>query len=350
MTPLPGADQRERRSRRLRRRDSRGEPEAARRERAAPARARHPAQGREVFRGRDELVSRFQFVDEYRHEFSVKRLCETLGVSRQGYYQWQGRAPARAAKAASDAAATSRIKAAHEASRGVYGSPRITVELRSAGEAVNRKRVARLMRRARIEGVRLRKRRSAPASEPAGQVVPDRLGRDFTAPESNRRYVGDITYLPLEGGSFLYLATVLDLHSRRLAGWAIADHQRADLVETAPRRAHFVRGSISGAIFHADHGTQYVSAQFAQACKDLGVLQSRAAVGSSADNALAESFNATLKREVLQGRRTFVSALEARFQVESWIGDYNTTRRHSSLGYASPIDYEHQRANLARAA
>jgi transposase InsO family protein len=102
--------------------------------------------------------------------------------------------------------------------------------------------------------------------------------------------------------------------------------------------------------FHADHGTQYVSEQFAKACKDLGVLQSRAAVGSSADNALAESFNASLKREVLQGRRTFANDLEARFQVESWIGDYNTIRRHSSLGYASPIDYEMQRANLARAA
>lgn len=279
----------------------------------------------------------------------MKRLCETLGISRQGYYQWKDRAPARAAKAASDAAATARIKAAHRASRGVYGSPRITVELRSAGEQVNRKRVARLMRIAGIAGVRLRKRRHAPSSDPAHQVVPDRIRRDFTASEANRRYVGDITYLPLEGGQFLYLATVIDLYSRRLVGWAIADHQRTDLVETALRRAYYIRGTLTGAVFHADHGTQYVSEQFAKACKELGVLQSRAAVGSSADNALAESFNATLKREVLQGRRTFANALEARFQVESWIGDYNTTRSHSSLGYASPIDYEQQRANLAHA-
>jgi transposase InsO family protein len=168
-------------------------------------------------------VSRFQFVDEYRHAFSVKRLCETLGVSRRGYYQWRDRAPARAAKAASDAAATAGITAAHRASKGVYGSPRVAVELRLAGEVINRKRVARLMRRAQIVGVRLRKRRSAPAPVPAGQVVPDRIERDFTAPEPNRRYVGDITYLPLEGGSFLDLATMVDLHSRRLAGWAIAD-------------------------------------------------------------------------------------------------------------------------------
>jgi transposase InsO family protein len=194
-------------------------------------------------------VSRFQFVDEFGHEFAVKRLCETLGVSRQGYYQWKDRAPARAAKAASDAAATARIKAAHRASKGVYGSPRVTIELRTAGEVINRKRVARLMRRAQIEGVRLRKRRSVPASAPAGQAVPDRIERDFTAPAPNRRYVGDITYLPLEGGLFLYLATVIDLHSRRLAGWAIADHMRTDLVETALRRAHDIRGSIAGAIF-----------------------------------------------------------------------------------------------------
>jgi transposase InsO family protein len=296
-------------------------------------------------------VSRFQFVDEYRHEFTVKRLCETLGVSRQGYYQWKDRAPARAARAASDAAVTARIKAAHRASKGAYGAPRITVELREAGEAINRKRVARLMRVAGIEGVRLRRRRPAPPLEDAAAaVVPDRLGRDFTASEPNARYVGDITYLPVADGSFLYLATVIDLFSRRLAGWAIADHMRTGLVETALRRAHFIRRGLAGAVFHADRGTQYMSARFAACCTELGVLQSRARVGSSADNALAESFNATLKREVLQGRRTFATALEARFQVESWISDYNTVRRHSSLGQISPIDYELRRANLARAA
>ncbi len=296
-------------------------------------------------------MSRFQFVDEYRHEFTVKRLCETLGVSRQGYYQWKDRAPARAAKAASDAAATARIKAFHRASKGTYGSPRITASLHEAGERVNRKRVARLMRVAGIEGVRLRRRRPAPPPEdPGAAAVTDRLGRDFTAPKPNTRYVGDITYLPVADGSFLYLATVIDLYSRRLTGWAIADHMRTDLVETALRRAHCIRGTLTGALMHTDRGSQYVSAQFAKCCNELGVMQSRARVGSSADNALAESFNATLKREVLQGRRTFANALEARFQVESWITDYNTTRRHSSLGQISPIDYEQRQASLAIAA
>ncbi|WP_460499466.1 IS3 family transposase, partial [Glycomyces tarimensis] len=293
------------------------------------------------FGGRDELVSRFQFVHEHRTRWSVKRLCAALEVSRQGYYQWRDRAPARAAKAASDAAATVRIKAFHRRSKGTYGSPRITVDLREAGEKVNRKRVARLMRVAGIEGVTLRRRRPAPPLEDPGEAAaPDRLKRDFTAPAPNERYVGDITYLPVGDSSFLYLATVIDLFSRRLVGWAIADHMRTDLVETALRRAHCIRGGLAGALIHTDRGSQYVSAQFATCCKELGVMQSRARVGSSADNALAESFNATLKREVLQGRRTFANALEARFQVESWITDYNTTRRHSSLGQISPIDYE----------
>lgn len=296
-------------------------------------------------------MSRFQFVHDHRTRWSVKRLCEALEVSRQGYYQWRDRAPARAARAAADAADTARIKAAHEASKGTYGAPRITPELREQGKRINRKRVARLMRIAGIEGVRLRRRRPAPPPEDADSAaVPDRLGRDFTATALNTRYVGDITYLPIEGGSFLYLATVIDLYSRRLSGWAIADHMRTDLVATALRRAQIVRGGLAGAIIHTDRGTQYVSAQFAKCCKELGVLQSRARVGSSADNALAEAFNASLKREVLQGRRTFANPIQARIQVESWIIGYNTVRRHSSLGQVSPIDYENQRANLTRAA
>jgi transposase InsO family protein len=257
----------------------------------------------------------------------------------------EGPRPGAGGEAASDAAATVRIKAFYLASKGTYGSPRITADLRESGEVINRKRVARLMRVAGIEGVRLRRRRPAPVPEDAdAAAVPDRLGRDFTAGAPNERYVGDITYLPVEGGSFLYLATVIDLFSRRLVGWAIADHMRTDLVEAALRRAHFVRGGLAGALMHTDRGSQYVSAQFAKCCKDLGVLQSRARVGSSADNALAESFNASLKREVLQRRRVFANAIEARVQVESWITCYNTARRHSSLGQISPIDYEQQQA------
>jgi transposase InsO family protein len=192
-------------------------------------------------------VSRFQFVHEHRTRWSVKRLCAVLEVSRQGYYQWKDRAPARAARAAADAADTARIKAAHTASNGTYGAPRIGPELRQAGHVINHKRVARLMSVAGIAGVRLRRRRPTPPPENAdAAAVPDRIGRDFTAAAPNTRYVGDITYLPIADGSFLYLATVIDLYSRRLAGWAIEAHIRTDLVETALRRAQAVRGGLAG--------------------------------------------------------------------------------------------------------
>ncbi|MER7130106.1 IS3 family transposase, partial [Streptosporangium saharense] len=162
------------------------------------------------------------------------------------------------------------------------------------------------------------------------------------AERPNIRYVGDITYLPVGEGRFLYLATVLDLGSRRLVGWSIADHMRTELVSDALRAAAAARGSLGGAIFHADHGAQYTSSAFAKVCAELGARQSRGAVGSSADNAAAEAFNATLKRETLQGARGWSSAREARLAVFKWITRYNTRRRHSSLGYLSPIDYEQQ--------
>lgn len=170
--------------------------------------------------------------------------------------------------------------------------------------------------------------------------APDLVGRDFTASEPNTKYVGDITYLPLDGGKFLYLATVIDLASRRLAGWAIADHMRADLVTDALAAAERTRGSLAGAVMHTDHGAQYTSRAFADACRQAGVRLSMSAIGSSADNALAESFNATFKRETLQGRRTWSSEREARLDAFRWLNRYNTRRRHSRLGQRSPIAYE----------
>ncbi len=154
--------------------------------------------------------------------------------------------------------------------------------------------------------------------------------------------MGDITYLSVGEGEFLCLATVLDLHSRRLAGWSIADHLRTELVTDALRAAALTRGSLHGAIFHADHGAQYISAEFAEVCAELGVCRSMGAIGTSADNAAAEAFNATLKRETPQGAKRRPSAREARLAVFKWITRYNTRRRHSTLGYLSPIDYEQQ--------
>ncbi|MFC3549207.1 IS3 family transposase [Nonomuraea ferruginea] len=294
------------------------------------------------FAGRDQLVSRFQFVDDHRGAFGVKRLCRVLKVSRSGFYRWRKAAPARAERAAADAALAEEIRHIHGEFDGTYGSPRVTAELRAQGRRVNHKRVARVMRRFGIVGLHLRKKVRTTVPEPSHQKVPDLIGRDFTAPAPNRRYVGDITYLPVGEGRFLYLATVLDLGSRRLAGWSIADHMRTGLVSDALRAAAATRGSLDGAIFHADHGAQYTSAEFAEVCAELGVRQSMGAVGSSADNAAAEAFNATLKRETLQGATRWSSPREARLAVFRWITRYNTRRRHSTIGYLSPIDYEQQ--------
>jgi transposase InsO family protein len=228
----------------------------------------------------------------------------------------------------------------HAAHDGTYGAPRITAELHDNGERVNRKKVARVMRRYHIQGRRLRRRVQTTIADPAAAKAPDLIGRDFTAPAVNQRYVGDITYLPVGERGFLYLATVIDLHSRRLAGWAIADHMRTDLVVDALHAAERTRGGLDGAIMHTDHGAQYTSKAFATACTTAGVRQSTSKVGSSADNALAESFNATFKRETLQGRRAFTDEREARLASFRWLHRYNTVRRHSRLGQQSPNAYE----------
>ncbi|MFJ2598665.1 IS3 family transposase [Streptomyces erythrochromogenes] len=288
----------------------------------------------------DALVNRFQFVADHQRRYGVKRLCTILGIARSSFYYWRRTAADRAARQAADARLAARIRAVHRESDGTYGVPRITAELREDGERVNHKRIARVMRRIGLAGVRLRRRHRTTTPDPAAAKAPDLIGRDFTAAEPNTKYVGDITYLPVDGGKFLYLAAVIDLASRRLAGWAIADHMRTDLVTDALAAAERTRGSLAGAVIHTDHGAQYTSRMFADACRRAGVRQSMSAIGSSADNALAESFNATFKRETLQGRKSWSSEREARLDAFRWLHRYNTRRRHSRLGHRSPIAYE----------
>jgi transposase InsO family protein len=288
-------------------------------------------------------VNRFQFVADLQPRYGVKRLCTVLGIARSSYYYWQSTTADRAARDAADLALAGKIRAAHTASDGTYGAPRITADLHDAGWDVNHKRVARVMRRFGVQGLRLRRRVTTTIADPAASKAPDLIGRDFTAPAVNQRYVGDITYLPVGDHGFLYLATVIDLHSRLLAGWAIADHMRTELVLDALHAAERTRGSLDGAIFHSDHGAQYTSKVFAAACATAGVQQSMSAVGSSADNALAEAFNASFKRETLQGRPAFTDERDARLASFRWLHRYNTTRRHSALGQQSPISYENSR-------
>ena len=294
-------------------------------------------------------MTRFQFVADHSDTFEVKRLCQLVDVSRSSFYAWQAGAPSRARRAQADQELATRIRHVH-AQDGSYGAPRVTAELNDdapPGQRVNHKRVARVMRAHRIAGVRLRRRVRTTIPEPADQVVPDLLERDFTADAPNTKYVGDITYLPCGGGQFLYLATVIDCYSRRLVGWSIADHMRTDLVTDALRAAARERGTLAGAVFHADHGAQYTSKEFATLCEQLGVVRSMGQVGSSADNALAESFNATLKRETLAGVAGWDSPAAARRAVFRWITRYNTRRRHSTCGYLSPIAYENTHTSTA---
>lgn len=287
-------------------------------------------------------MSRFQFVADHLHAFEVKWLCAVVEVARSSFYAWLAGAEGRAARQAADQVLAERIRVVHDEDN-TYGAPRITAELNDGvpeGERVNHKRVARVMRSVGIAGYRRRRRVTTTVADPANQKVPDLLKRDFTAAQINTRYVGDITYLPLASGGNLYLATVIDCCSRRVAGWAIAEHMRTELVEDALKAAAALRGNLAGAVFHADHGSQYTSKDFATLCKALGVTQSMGSVGSSADNALAESFNATLKREILQDRTCWPDAASCRREVFRWLARYNTKRRHSRCSHSSPATYE----------
>lgn len=299
------------------------------------------------------MVNRFRFVADHSDTYQVKRLCELVEIERSSYYAWKSAEPGRAARAEADAQLADRIRVIHT-EENTYGAPRITAELNDGvppHEKVNHKRVARVMRENDIVGDRRRRRVTTTVPEPADRKVPDLLERDFTAGAPNRIYVGDITYLPIEGGANLYLATVIDCYSRKLAGWAIADHMRTDLVADALRAAAQDRNGLGGVVFHSDHGSQYTSKEFAALCDRLGVTQSMGMVGTSADNSLAESFNAALKREVLQNANTWPDEATCRRQVFRFVTRYNTRRRHSWCGHRSPNTYESlYTATLASAA
>lgn len=180
-------------------------------------------------------MNRCQFVEDHQRRFGVKRLCDILGLSRLSSYYWRRTAAARTARQAAEAGLAARIRKVHQESDGTYGTPRITTELRDEGEQINHKRIARIMRTIGLTGVRLRRRHRTTVADPAMAKAPDLVCRDFTATEVNTKYVGDITYLPVSGAKPLYLATVIDLYSRRLAGWAIADHMRTDSSPTLSR-------------------------------------------------------------------------------------------------------------------
>jgi len=263
-------------------------------------------------------------------------MCRVLGVSTSGYYAWLKRPPSR--RATRDAVLREKVCAFHERSRGTYGVYRIQQDLVEDGEHVSRKRIARLMREAGIQGVSRRRFVRTTVSD-ASQKATDLVDRDFTATFPDQLWVADITYVPTWCG-FLYLAVVLDVFSRRVVGWSMRPSLHTEVVTSALKMAIRRRQPRGGVIHHSDHGCQYTSLEFGKRCKEAGVRPSMGSVGDCYDNAMCESFFATLECELIQ-RCTFRTHQQAEMEIFSFIeGFYNPRRRHSGIGYQSPVDFE----------
>jgi putative transposase len=267
---------------------------------------------------------------------SITTLCRVLGVSASGYYAWATR-PA-SARATADATLSAQIRAIHQRSRETYGERRIHAELLDLGVRISRKRITRLMRAMGLAGVSRRKYTITTIRDRDARPAPDLVDRDFTAPGPDQLWVADITYIPSWAG-FLYLAVVLDAWSRRVVGWAMATHLRTELVLDALNMAVTQRRPAN-VIHHSDQGCQYTSLAFGRRCDLMGVRPSMGSVGDAYDNAMCESFFATLECELLD-RHRFQTQAEARLAVFEYLeGWYNPHRRHSALDYRSPVNYE----------
>ncbi len=265
-------------------------------------------------------------------------MCRVLCVSRSGYYAWLNRSPS--ARAVEDERLTHKIADIHADSRGTYGVPRVHAELREDNECVGRKRIARLMRDRGLRGVCRRKWVTTTVRSDNDRPAPDLVNRAFTAVAPNQLWVADITYIPTWEG-FLYLAIVLDVFNRKIVGWSMANHMRTELVLAALKMALDQRRPDQ-VIHHSDQGSQYTSIAFGNHCRGAGVSASMGTVGDCFDNAMAESFFATLECELLD-RTVFRTRDAARLEVFDFIeGFYNPKRRHSSIGYLSPVEFEAQ--------
>jgi putative transposase len=280
---------------------------------------------------------KYAFMAEHEQEYSLKRMCRVLRVSRSGYYAWKGRPPSRQERANVDLLA--QIRAAYQLSRKTYGSPRIHAYLRRKGVFCGRNRVAHLMKLHRIVARKAHKWHPVTTRQfPGARTAPNLLNREFEASRPNQKWVSDITYIDTAEG-WLYLASILDLHSRLVVGWAMADQMDADLVEDAWKMAIINRQPGQGLLHHSDRGSQYTSDAYRDQLAGLECQVSMSRTGNCYDNAVAESFFATLKTECAAAR--FESKAEARSAIFAYIeGWYNRQRLHSSLGYLSPVEYE----------
>jgi len=263
--------------------------------------------------------------------------CRALGISRAWFYRHNGgQLPARAQRRDRLKAEVARLFALHE---GKYGSPRITADLREAGWRVSENTVAALMREQHLAARRKKKRKNTTRPAKGRWRAPDLVTRDFPATQINTKWYGDGTEVPTDEGK-LYLASVLDMASRRVVGFALGEHHDAQLAYGALAMAVTVRGGqVPGVIFHTDQGSEYTAQMVRQACGRLGIRQSMGRPGSALDNAVIESWHSTLEWE-LRALEHFATKAQARARIPAWIDDYNHHRRHSALGMKSPVNYE----------
>lgn len=284
------------------------------------------------------MTDAYRFIAAEKANFPVSLMSRVLGVNRTAYHRWEGRAPSQ--RALEDAFLTELIREIHGQFRGVYGSPRIWAELRMAhGIRVSEKRVERLMREAGISGLIEKKRGRTTIRVPGVRVADDLVKRNFRPAAPNVLWVADITYLSTWQG-WLYLAAVQDAFSRAIVGWSMADNMRAELVVDALQMGLARRKPDAGLIHHSDQGSQYVSLAFGQQARDAGIAMSMGSKGDCFDNAVAESFFATLKKELVH-RSSWPTRQELRSAVFDYIESfYNRERRHSTLGYLSPREFE----------
>jgi transposase InsO family protein len=284
---------------------------------------------------------KFAFIHAEKANLPVSRLCDALEVSPSGYYAWEQRPPSQ--RAMTDAKLVPVIRACHVRSRGTYGSPRIHQDLRALGHRVARKRVARLMRRECLSARPPRRYRATTDSKHPLPIAPNVVARKFHTDGPNRVWVTDITYVWTWEG-WLFLAAIVDIFSRRVVGWAVADHLRTELPLEALGMALGMRHPEEGLVHHSDRGCQYASEAYRAELDARGIVCSMSRLGDCWDNAVAESFFATLKAELIY-RRPWPTKSEAKTAIHDYIGAfYNPNRRHSSLGYLSPMDYERQHA------
>ena len=289
----------------------------------------------------------FRFIAATKAEHSIKIMCRVLEVSRSGFHAWAARAPSK--RAVADAALTGRIAEIHEDSLKTYGSPRVHAELRlEDGVRVGRKRVERLMRQAELSGQVKRRRGTTTIRVQGVRTAPDLVERDFAPTAADRLWCADITYIRTWEG-WLYLASVMDCYSRRIVGWAIADHLRAELVVDALEMAVARRRPDPGLVHHSDQGSQYTSLVFTRRCASVGIDVSMGSRGDCFDNAVLESFHASLKKDLVH-RRSWPTRAEARTAVFDYIeAFYNRRRRHSTLGMLSPLEFENGTLRPSRA-